>query len=224
MALLADQENIMKAKAPFFSLLMFIFLFQIILVSVAGATTRIMPLGDSITQGAGSGVPDGEEEYQVSYRKALWGKLVTAGHDVDFVGSLNSGSELFADADHEGYPGARDDETAAWIYGLLVDHPADIILLHIGTNGIDTDPGDVEDILDEIDRYEFDYNTGITVILARILNRTCCEDIPPCSDCATTTTFNDNVEDMAYFRVYELDNPAYPDKIIFGPDPRLLDD
>jgi hypothetical protein len=155
-----------------------------------------MPLGDSITQGAGSGEPN--EDLQAGYRLGLWDLLVTAGYDVDFVGNLNSGSLILDfDPHHEGHPGLRDDEIAANIYDWLELNPADIILLHIGTNGLDPSPDDVEEILDEIDRYETDYSTEITVILARIINR----QGHFCPDDSTTTTFNDNLEAMALARI-----------------------
>ena len=196
----------MRTKARFFSLIVFIFFLQTVLVSTAFATIRIMPLGDSITQGFNSGEIDPDR--QVSYRKALWDKLIAAGYDVDFVGSLDSGSALFADPDHEGHEGFRDDQIAAFIYGWLEVNPADIILLHIGTNDLGSSPADVEDILNEIDRYEADYSTEITVVVARIINR-----IPYSG---TTTLFNNNVEVMANARVNDSNNPAYPDKIVFG--------
>ena len=155
-----------------------------------------MPLGDSITQGAASGEPD--EDLQAGYRLALWDLLVDAGYDVDFVGSLNSGSAIQDfDPQHEGHPGWRDDQIAANIYAWLELNPADIILLHIGTNGLDPSPDDVEEILNEIDRYETDYITEITVILALIINRL----DHSCPDGSTTTTFNDNVETMALGRI-----------------------
>jgi lysophospholipase L1-like esterase len=78
---------------------------------------------------------------------------------------------------------------ASNVYDWLVDNPADVVLLHIGTNGLDTSSNDVRDILDEIDRYSED----ITVVLARIINRI--------SYSQTTTDFNDVVEAMAELRI-----------------------
>ena len=88
------------------------------------------------------------------------------------------------------------------------------MLLHIGTNGLDRSPDDVADILDEIDAYETANSVTVWVILARIINRNCIEDSPPCSQSGTTTDFNDNVEDMALDRKNNSGNPAYPDKIV----------
>jgi lysophospholipase L1-like esterase len=194
----------MKKRMCLFSILLFVFFLEIIIASPVSAIIRIMPLGDSITQGFSSGVSD--PDYMVSYRKALWDLLVADGYDVDFVGSLNNGSAVFGNldlADHEGYPGERADQIRDNIYNWLVANPADIILLHVGTNDILTsqDPAliaaEVSQILDEIDRYELDYGVDIPVILALIINRW----NYICGNASTTTTFNNDVYDMALSRI-----------------------
>ena len=174
---------------------------------------RIMPLGDSITRGAPSGVDD--PDYMVSYRKALWELLVVDGYEVDFVGSLNNGSAAFGDvdlADHEGHGGWTADEIVNGRPGsgkledwLTAERPH-IVLLHIGTNGLERSPDDVEDILDVIDNYEGNFNETVWVLLARIINQVTYSQ--------KTTDFNDNVEAMALGRINNPDNLAYPDKII----------
>ncbi len=205
----------MRTKVRFFYFLLLIFFLQAVLVSIAAAATRIMPLGDSITYGSFSGAVPDLPAYYVSYRKALWDKLVDAGYDVDFVGSLTNGSSVpDFDNDHEGHPGATDDGIASSVYGYLLSNRADIILLHIGTNELDPSPNDVENILNEIDRYESDSGTEIWVILALIVNRACCNEAPLCTtQCLETTEFNDNVYYMAQDRIDNPANPAYPDKI-----------
>ena len=174
---------------------------------------KIMPLGDSITLGHASGVDD--DDKKISYRKDLWDNLSAAGYSIDFVGSLTNGefyeSEGF-DPDHEGHGGWTDSQIATNIYNnggsnWISTYNPDVILLHIGTNGLNSNPGDVEDILDEIDEYEADNDVDVTVVLARIINRI--------SHSTTTTDFNDNVEEMARDRVGNSSNPAYPDKIVF---------
>ncbi|MDX1995676.1 MAG: malectin domain-containing carbohydrate-binding protein, partial [bacterium] len=159
--------------------------------NVCATSVRIMPLGDSITQGAGSGVSTLAS--QVGYRKALYELLVTGGYNVDFVGSRTNG-EAFPgfDANHESYPGQSDTFIADNIYGWLQDNPADIILLHIGTNFLDSSPTDVEEILNEVDRWETTNNRPVTVLLARII------DWAPTNP--TVTAFNDNVVAMAQAR------------------------
>ena len=202
----------MKAKARFFSVIVFVFFIQIVLVSVAAATIRIMPLGDSITfeDYVGDTRPDG---VRTSYRDDLWYSLKDAGYDVDFVGSRIAGEDIVPQFDpyNAGFPGIRDDQIATLLDtgfneldGIwetpgpyLESYPADIILLHIGTNDLDTNTGDVEDILDEIDEYEISSGNEVTVILALIINH----QGHVCHNGSTTTTFNENIEDMAEDRI-----------------------
>jgi lysophospholipase L1-like esterase len=194
----------MKAKAVYLPILALIFLFQTVKVLPAGAANKIMPLGDSITEGSSSGEP--LPTWQVSYRKALFDQLITAGYDVNFVGSLQSGGAILVDPDHEGHAGFRDDEVANNVLGWLNQQdPVHIVLLHIGTNGLNSSPDDVEDILDEIDLY----SPEVWVVLARIINRQCITDPIPCTASARTTLFNNNVVAMAQDRINNLQ-----DKII----------
>lgn len=92
---------------------------------------RVMPLGDSITYGAGSSTGS-------SYRAALWDRLVgQAGYAIDFVGSQRSGA--LPDADNEGHSGWRIDQIAANIDTWLANSLPDVVLLHIGTNDMNQD-------------------------------------------------------------------------------------
>jgi lysophospholipase L1-like esterase len=187
----------MKGHTHFSLMLVFVFFLQTGFISAVSATIRIMPLGNSITQGSSSG--ELVQSRQVSYRKALFDQLIAAGYDVNFVGSLQAGGAILADPDHEGHAGFRDDEVANNVLGWLNQQdPVHIVLLHIGTNGLDPSPNDVEDILNEIDNYS--QNTW--VVLARIIAREndICSGNPPTTGTATTT-FNDNVEAMAQARI-----------------------
>jgi len=155
-------------------------------------TAKIMPLGDSITMGSSSGVSDPAK--YISYRRDLWNGLAEAGYPVDFVGSLKNGQSYSGfDPDHEGHAGWTAAQIKSDVYSFLTVNPADLILLHIGTNALTTDPADVAGILDEIDRFETDTGSQITVILARIINRV------PYSE--KTTIFNNNVVAMAQERI-----------------------
>jgi lysophospholipase L1-like esterase len=94
------------------------------------------------------------------------------------------------------------------IYNWLTQKPADIILLHIGTNSLDPNgQADVAAILDQIDLWE--QNAGqypVQVFLARII-----DENPTNPD---VTTYNNNVQAMALDRVNNAANPAYPDQIV----------
>jgi lysophospholipase L1-like esterase len=123
-----------------------------VLVAGAGpagaAGVRIMPLGDSITDGAQ--VPGG-------YRIELWRRLV--GQDrrrIDFVGSLQNGPPELGDRDHEGHSGWRIDEVAASVDGWLARHRPEVVLLMIGTNDMLQNhaaaPARLGELLDRITR------------------------------------------------------------------------
>ncbi|MFC7531776.1 ricin-type beta-trefoil lectin domain protein [Actinoplanes sp. GCM10030250] len=88
---------------------------------------RVMPLGDSITEG--TQVPGG-------YRTGLWQRVSGAGYRVDFVGSQFNGPAALGDHDHEGHPGWRIDQIDANITGWLGSTSPRTVLLHIGTNDV----------------------------------------------------------------------------------------
>ncbi len=96
-------------------------------VPSAKVTTKIMPLGDSITDGIF--VPGG-------YRIKLWKNIVNDGFTVDFVGSLSNGPAELGDKNHEGHSGWRIDEIDTNINSWMDTYKPQIVLLHIGTNDI----------------------------------------------------------------------------------------
>ena len=88
---------------------------------------RIMPLGDSITDGAGTAG---------GYRLPLYTALTSAGYNVDYVGTRNdNGAAGLPDSDHEGLSGwtigQLDSNIIDWLFAI---NDPDVILLHIGTN------------------------------------------------------------------------------------------
>jgi lysophospholipase L1-like esterase len=88
---------------------------------------RVMPLGDSITEG--TQVPGG-------YRIGLWQRVSSGGYQVDFVGSQFNGPANLGDHDHEGHPGWRIDQIDANIVSWLRNTTPHTVLLHIGTNDV----------------------------------------------------------------------------------------
>jgi lysophospholipase L1-like esterase len=88
---------------------------------------RVMPLGDSITEG--TQVPGG-------YRIGLWQRLTAGGYRVDLVGSQFNGPAALGDHDHEGHPGWRIDQVDANIAGWLAATTPHTVLLHLGTNDV----------------------------------------------------------------------------------------
>jgi lysophospholipase L1-like esterase len=109
--------------------------------------TRVMPLGDSITEG--TQVPGG-------YRIGLWQRFATDRYTVDFVGSQFNGPASLGDHDHEGHPGWRIDQIDANIAGWLSSYQPHTVLLHIGTNDVLQNynlsgaPGRLSTLLDHI--------------------------------------------------------------------------
>jgi lysophospholipase L1-like esterase len=89
------------------------------------APLRVMPLGDSITYGIGSRTLDG-------YRAILRAELAAVGVDVDYVGSLRSGTG--PDPDNEGHKGWTIEQLSEHVDDWLTTYRPDVILLHIGTN------------------------------------------------------------------------------------------
>ncbi|MFC4592264.1 lectin [Sphaerisporangium corydalis] len=88
---------------------------------------RVMPLGDSITEG--TQVPGG-------YRIGLWQRLAAGRYTNDFVGSQFNGPGNLGDHDHEGHPGWRIDQIDANIAGWARTYNPRTVLLHIGTNDV----------------------------------------------------------------------------------------
>ncbi len=182
-------------------------LLPLLLVLIPTTTTaqvaKILPLGDSITYDNEKGDTRPIAD-RIAYRYTLHNLLTSAGYAFDFVGSEDAGERYLSAEmdDNAGFPGITDAQLAVLIStgysgrtsvqvtpgAYLETHPADIILLHIGTNSVDGSPDDVSDILDNIRQSDPD----VYIILARIINR------HPHS--RVTTTFNDNVEAMVEAR------------------------
>ena len=120
------------------SVLSFIALAGMCFAAYATPILRVMPLGDSITNGSGSNDTAG-------YRGFLWTFLKNAGYDVDFVGSAtsNPGTIEGMDINHEGHGGWKIDDrynsNEKGIYEMLPTwcgtfEAPNVILLHLGTN------------------------------------------------------------------------------------------
>ncbi len=132
------------------------------------STKRILPLGDSITNG-GNGF--------ASYRRSLWFMLRNAGNNVDFIGSQHDfagpvdNSLRDFDLDHEGHwaweAGNIEQNLAGWLNG----YTPDIVLLHAGTNDVDRNQshdstiGELGRIIDLLRNK----NPNVVVLVAKII-------------------------------------------------------
>lgn len=160
-----------------------------------GVIYRVMPLGDSITHGWYSGISTDLN----SYRKELKNLLSTNGYAIDFVGSLTDGD--FADNQHEGHDGwfaDHDTQTntiLSHITGWMASTPADIVLLHIGTNDINSDNADAQEVSDILDAI-YAANSNTTVVLALIINTQ-----TNYSKRADISTYNSNLTILAETRI-----------------------
>lgn len=194
---------------------------------IVNAPVRIMPLGDSLTEGVESNTereindPDLDEpsmNVRVGYRKSLYDSLIADGIAFDFVGSqVDAGFAVQPfDFEHEGHPGYSDaqisgisdpdesntDEFMAstdGVYNWLNANPADVILLHAGTNniGFRTSSVYIERTLDEISRWQSDKNYGapVSVLVAQIIDK-----VPGSNESDNVSLFNANVESLVTSR------------------------
>lgn len=127
-------------------------------------TVRIMPLGDSITEGI-----DGHP----SYRRALWHSLQQGGYNVDFVGNTNNlNSELNDfDLDHEGHSGWEAGEIDRDLNQWLTTINPDIVMLHVGTNDLTNgqdDASTLQEISSIINKLRVK-NSSVVILLAKII-------------------------------------------------------
>jgi len=141
---------------------------------------KIMPLGDSITQGG------------THYRYKLWHKLLNNGYDrLNFVGSHDvlvndTYDSQDYDKDHDGHAGWKTDNVlygggpseggtgniTSWLSGLqATDEVPDIVLMHLGTNDInagDSASGTINELKAVIDILR-SYNPNVTVLVAKVI-------------------------------------------------------
>jgi lysophospholipase L1-like esterase len=102
---------------------------------VISSTTKVMPLGDSITDGVG--VENGG-----GYRTELWRLITAQALSIDFVGSMMNGPAALPDKNHEGHSGWEIALLAQNANPWLTSFRPELVLLMIGTNDIarSTDP------------------------------------------------------------------------------------
>ncbi|MEV0973560.1 FG-GAP-like repeat-containing protein [Microtetraspora glauca] len=126
---------------------------------------RIMPLGDSITQGMGSPT-------RSSYRAELWEGLKPVTEVVNFVGTQESGN--LPDNDHEGHIGWRIDQIAAVAECALPYYRPNVVTLHAGTNdmnqnyAVETAPQRLVQLVERI----LALSPGVTVLVATLVPST----------------------------------------------------
>ncbi|MFD5143087.1 FG-GAP-like repeat-containing protein [Streptomyces sp. NPDC058401] len=133
----------------------------------APSLVRVMPLGDSITAGAGS-------SNEAGYRSPLWELMAgQTRYTPDYVGSGSFGNT--PDPDNEGHSG--------WTIGQIRDNidrwqaaaAPDVVLLHLGINDLNSHNADpataAGDLASLIDRLQHN-NPAVTVIVQGLLTDT----------------------------------------------------
>mgnify|MGYP003880661983 CR=1 FL=1 len=93
------------------------------------APIKIMPVGDSCTEGMG-------DPYMGGYRTELYNLYKSAGLNFDFVGSNQRGPSSLPDRDNEGHSGWTIPQIASNIDNWLNTYNPDVVLLWIGGNDI----------------------------------------------------------------------------------------
>jgi lysophospholipase L1-like esterase len=167
----------------------------------AHGVTRVMPLGDSITEGERSSNGAG-------YRSFLYDKLAALGARFDFVVILHFGTGI-PDPDHEGHPGWTADEIYASLNSFLNQSQPKAVLLHIGTNDVTSGQGantvynEIAAIVDGI----FQYDATVKLYLSTLIPRT-----------DSKQSVNDNINGLlpglvsartnAGYRMFLVDNSA----------------
>ena len=198
--------------------------------SLTGAsqdTLKILPLGNSITRGTmclnGSiwTCQKNADSVAVGYRLQLYDLLRNAGYTFDIVGGNHFGGSLLDDPDNAGFDGIKAASLAQVMstgYSLhtgrvapgpyLESFPANVVLLHIGTNDIVVDHdtttsiNEVSNILDAIDAYEISSGHPVLVILARIIS----EYGYDCNTNNEVVAFNRRLSSMAQTRINNGDH------------------
>lgn len=116
---------------------------------------RIMPVGDSITEGGSF------------YRPILLEKLKSAGYRVEYVGS----KKTYGGLPHEGYSGKNAQFLAKTVPAHFAQYPADIVLLHAGHNNF-AEKKPVPDILAATETMITEFrktNPKVIVLLAQVI-------------------------------------------------------
>ena len=116
----------------------------------ASGACKIMPLGDSITDGTG---------YSGGYRVELFAKAIAAQKNITFVGSLSNGPDTVSGVtfpkSHEGHFGWTISQVDDLIPDPALGPSPHIVLLHLGTNDINQNmasaaPGKLGSLIDQI--------------------------------------------------------------------------
>lgn len=113
---------------------------------------KILPLGDSITEGMVS--INGQYQFNGAYRVRLFELAVQNNKDITFVGSVSNGPDTVAGQpfpkDNEGHSGWTIQQISDIVPSHALDQNPHIILLHIGTNDMSQNSNGAIDRLESL--------------------------------------------------------------------------
>jgi lysophospholipase L1-like esterase len=125
----------------------------------AGTACKILPLGDSITEGFGYRGTSSEPDNQGGYRIELFRQAVKNNKSITFVGSLTNGPSTVENVQfptkHEGHGGWTISQIAGIADNTLSTNKPNIVLLKIGTNDVNGTgssgaPNGLKNLIDQI--------------------------------------------------------------------------
>jgi lysophospholipase L1-like esterase len=141
-------------------------LFSLTPLLALGQQFKIMPLGDSITHGEIGSNPLG------GYRDDLANYLLVNGISFNLVGTLNDGVSVYPY--HEGHPSWETRLLSKNVRNYLRARQPDIVLIHIGTNDINSDIGGAPYVMSQTSELVdsiYVYDPDIIVFVASIIPR-----------------------------------------------------
>lgn len=152
-------------RKSIFVIASFIIWIAMISGAVIAQQIRIMPLGDSITHGEHGSNPLG------GFRDDLAELLLSHSINFTMVGTLNDGVSAYPW--HEGHPGKTADYLATNIDTWLRATFPDIVILHIGTNDINSlySNTDIRDDIERVLENIWNFNPNIPVLLCSVIPR-----------------------------------------------------
>ena len=189
--------------------------------AIAQDQIRVMPLGNSITRGTMcvngeiNSCVENENNVAVGYRQRLHELLDASAYNVDFIGKYSNGYSYMSDPEHSGFSRMRNYQISEILQTgytsdlgtvtsgpYLNSYPAQLILLHTGTNDVLQNDivqsiSDLDDILVAIEDFETTYGQPVLVFVSRIIK-------PRASYCATydnTKIYNNSLESLVQNRI-----------------------
>ena len=151
-----------------------------------------MPLGDSITRGSAGSYNSRGQHIMIGFRGQLFNSLITAGYNIDFVGTRSDGPPNtpyfgvpsnydYNNEGHSGWQAAQSPSDPTYpqfdmlsrIDSFLIAKKPDIILMHLGTNDLESgqSPQEVVNSVGSLLNKIYTFNPSTIVFLAKIINR-----------------------------------------------------